>query len=412
MKEKSNIGMEDISKICWLVQKITGLDVEFIDETQEPQLQLINTKLPTILEHSKVQHYLSIHEHLSDKSPEYFYYHTNSVHLSYISVGIWHDKIYKGAVVVGPFLDNIPNDTFISNIIYENQLPMHARLRLQEFLKSLTNIDPDDYKNIGNLIINLCANKFIDGQVIFSDDIRTNINIKGNLKEEKDSDNIIEMRYKIEKELLHAIEKGSKEDTIKIWGRYQFNGTYRVPNNPLRAHKNLAFTSNGMFRIAAERGGVHPVYIHSISDKFAIRIEKTTNISDLHNLQLMMVTEYCDAVKTLSSKGHSPIVQKAINHINFYFDSSICLKSIAENIHVNPSHLSKKFKKETNTTITEFINRKRIEEAKFLIGQGDNLITDIAILVGFSNHNYFCRVFKKVTSLTPTEYILKTNIKP
>ncbi|GAA0181390.1 AraC family transcriptional regulator [Clostridium sediminicola] len=411
MIEKSNIDMEDISKICWLIQKITDLDVEFIDETQEPKLQLINTKFPIILEHSKIQHYLSIHEHLSDKSPKYFYYYTNTFHLSYISVGIWHDSIYKGAIIVGPFLSTIPNDKFINNIIHKNQLPIHIRLKLQEFLKSLTNIDPDDYKNIGNLIINLCANKFIDGQAIFSDDIRTNINIQRNLKEEKDSDNIIEMRYKIEKELLHAIEKGSTEDAIKIWGRYEFNGTYRVPNNPLRAFKNLAYTSNSTFRIAAERGGLHPVYIHSISDKFAIQIEKTTNLSELHNLQLTMVTEYCDAVKTLSSKGYSPLVQKAINNINFYFSNPICLKSVAENIHVNPSHLSKKFKKETNMTITEFINERRIDEAKFLIGQGNNLITDIAILVGFNNHNYFCRVFKKVTSLTPSEYIMKITTK-
>ena len=81
------------------------------------------------------------------------------------------------------------------------------------------------------------------------------------------------------------------------------------------------------------------------------------------------------------------------------------------NININSSHLSRQFKKETNMTVTEFINKRRIQEAKFLIDQNNNSITEIALMVGFENHNYFCKVFKQMTSLTPKDYLKKANQK-
>jgi two-component system, response regulator YesN len=80
-------------------------------------------------------------------------------------------------------------------------------------------------------------------------------------------------------------------------------------------------------------------------------------------------------------------------------------------IQISPFHLSKQFKKEATFTITEFIHNKRITEAKFLIEQNGHSITEIALMVGFENINYFCTVFKKITSLTPKEYDNKIHKK-
>lgn len=60
-------------------------------------------------------------------------------------------------------------------------------------------------------------------------------------------------------------------------------------------------------------------------------------------------------------------------------------------------------------TITDYINKNRIKEAKLYL-QGDNVsITEVSLMVGFNDLNYFCRVFKKFTSMTPSQYI--KNIK-
>lgn len=88
-------------------------------------------------------------------------------------------------------------------------------------------------------------------------------------------------------------------------------------------------------------------------------------------------------------------------------DQHLSLKKIAEEIFVNPSHLSRVFKKETGLSLTNFINKKRIEEAKVFLKKGNISVTDVAFMVGFNDLNYFSKVFKKYTGLTPTNYMKK-----
>jgi two-component system, response regulator YesN len=49
----------------------------------------------------------------------------------------------------------------------------------------------------------------------------------------------------------------------------------------------------------------------------------------------------------------------------------------------------------------------RAEEAKLYFQKGNRSVTEIAFMVGFNDLNYFSRVFKKATSLTPSQYIRK-----
>ena len=107
----------------------------------------------------------------------------------------------------------------------------------------------------------------------------------------------------------------------------QFTG---VPNNPLRAYKNLAFSFNTLLRIASERGGVSPIYIHNLSDKFAILIENISSMAQLETLQINMVSEYCDLVNKFSTAGYSKIIRKAINYINLNFENPLSLSLIAD----------------------------------------------------------------------------------
>ena len=403
---------ETIYAICILIQKICKLDVEFISNNTLSSFELVNTQIPVTLATSKIETFLYIHNFIKNKLPTDFLYHTDNSQLSYIAVGFRAQLQYKGTIIVGPFLSVIPDDAFISSVIETNNLPLGYRLQLNHYYKGLTIFDPNDNRNIGSLMINLATNPFIYGNILLSQNksFKINKNEKVEFKEE-DLYSAIELRYRVEKSLLNAVEKGSKEEALSFRNLFQFSAIHRVPNNPLRAYKNLAFSFNTLLRIATERGGVSPIYIHNLSDKFAILVEKVSSMADIETLQIEMITEYCDLVNEFSTAGYSGVVKKAINYINLNFDNTLSLRLIAENSNVNSSHLSRQFKKETNFTITEFLNKRRVKEAKFLIKQNTNTITEIALMVGFETHNYFCTVFKKITSLTPKEYLNNTHFK-
>ena len=62
------------------------------------------------------------------------------------------------------------------------------------------------------------------------------------------------------------------------------------------------------------------------------------------------------------------------------------------------------FKKTTNQNFMDFVTEVRIDNAKILIAGSDKDIAEIACEVGYSDIKYFSKVFKKYTSLSPSEY--------
>ena len=190
---------------------------------------------------------------------------------------------------------------------------------------------------------------------------------------------LIEKRYRAEKHLMSTVENGNREKLEKLLNEeFLFHGKIpdRIPSDPLRSRKNITFVTNTLFRIAAEKGGLHPIYIDSISEKFAIQIEKTTSIQQLEDLQNKIPFEYCDAVQKLSLKKFNRLIQKAIEFIRLNLDHELSLEIISNAIHSSTYELSRQFRKETGQSITEYINRQRINESK-LIMENDNLsVTD------------------------------------
>ena len=148
--------------------------------------------------------------------------------LTIYAVGFFEKSQYKGTIIVGPFLSAIPDDGFISKVIETNHLSLVHRLQLHEYYKSLPIFDINDNKNIGALMVNLASNPFIYGNMLFSQNESLDINKKekNDLKEEE-LFSAIELRYKVEKGLLNAVEKGSKEEALKFKNSFQFAAVHR-----------------------------------------------------------------------------------------------------------------------------------------------------------------------------------------
>lgn len=73
---------------------------------------------------------------------------------------------------------------------------------------------------------------------------------------------------------------------------------------------------------------------------------------------------------------------------------------LAELHHFNPSYLSRLFKQEKGTNLSEFIDDCRIRRAKELLQNTDLMIREIAIRVGYEAAHSFTRLFKKLTGMT------------
>lgn len=250
----------------------------------------------------------------------------------------------------------------------------------------------------------MCNHNYINSHPIASNTrqpaLKQSINIKEN-------EHVIESRYEHQNKLMHAIATGDKTEANQLINSMSAILAFsdRIPESPIRSSKNIAFVSNTLCRVAAEKSGVHPVYLHNISERFAILIERTTNIPNLKKLIVLMANEYCDLVLTFSTGQYSQTVKKAVDYIFLNLGAeSLSLNQIANQIHANASHLSRKFKQDTGMSTTDFINQKRVDKAKLYLQRGNISVTEIAFMVGFNDVNYFSKVFKKLTSVTPSQW--------
>lgn len=96
--------------------------------------------------------------------------------------------------------------------------------------------------------------------------------------------------------------------------------------------------------------------------------------------------------------------RRICGYLERHFNQKINIPSLAELFHVSSRQLNRIVKKETNSSVLEFVHRIRIERAKQLLRETDESIMSIALLVGYENTAFFSRLFVRLTGITPGEY--------
>jgi AraC-like DNA-binding protein/ligand-binding sensor protein len=104
------------------------------------------------------------------------------------------------------------------------------------------------------------------------------------------------------------------------------------------------------------------------------------------------------------NEAESPLVRRARAYIVGHQADPIDLDNVAKAMHVSTFYFCKMFKKSTGLTFTEYLGRVRIEKAKTMLLNPHLRISEIAYEVGFLSLTHFNRVFRQVTGQSPTAF--------
>ncbi len=106
-----------------------------------------------------------------------------------------------------------------------------------------------------------------------------------------------------------------------------------------------------------------------------------------------------------ASNNHSKDLYQGICiYIQENFHREVSRESIAHRFNISPNHLSRLFRQQGHMTLADYITWVRIERAKFMLKKYQFRLNDVATRCGFSDVNYFYRVFKNRTGITPSQY--------
>lgn len=106
---------------------------------------------------------------------------------------------------------------------------------------------------------------------------------------------------------------------------------------------------------------------------------------------------------TIISKNKTRL-ENIFTYVEHHYDKDISIDEVAKLANLTLPAFCNFFKKATQITFTEFVNRYRINKACLLMVQ-DKSISECCYSCGFNNVTYFNRMFKKYTEKTPSEFI-------
>jgi AraC-like DNA-binding protein len=101
---------------------------------------------------------------------------------------------------------------------------------------------------------------------------------------------------------------------------------------------------------------------------------------------------------------YTQYMYKALEHIEEYYTESIRIEEIAAFIGLSPDYFSRMFKQYTGLTPVEYIRYVRLAKAAELLRKPDISIADVAMQVGFDDQGYFSRLFKQVIGVSPSVF--------
>lgn len=131
-------------------------------------------------------------------------------------------------------------------------------------------------------------------------------------------------------------------------------------------------------------------------------IKGYTNLLLAHLIRNYSAKQLSENVYTSRMKKLDKI-NEAIKYINEHFHEQITTKHLSDLIHISEGHFCGLFKEATGVTAKEYINKVRVKNAEELILSTDMNISEAGMCSGFSDANYFTRMFKRYTGKVPSD---------
>lgn len=213
-----------------------------------------------------------------------------------------------------------------------------------------------------------------------------------------------EANYPIDQErrLFEMTEKGNENEALiaanRFFGWMVENYSDHIYDIKLKA---LEFVLR-VEHLAIREGGME---YHFLSRQdYLPSLLALNSLDEIQRWFVSKISTACRDVVQSKEKQSSSSVERAKAYIAERYNKDISLDDVSKEVDISPYYFSKLFKEETGENFIEYLTAVRINRAKQLIAGSDMSMKEICTEVGYSDPNYFSRIFKKNVGVTPTEY--------
>ena len=220
-------------------------------------------------------------------------------------------------------------------------------------------------------------------------------------------DNIIHAPYGPEFDFYVSVKSGDIGKVTKL-SENAFTdkiGLGQLSENPLRNIRYHFIITVAMVARYCIEGGMEHEAAYRLSDFYIQQADQCTAIDQISRLHSIMTIDYTKRMNALKKDNiNSRPIVKCIDYIYKNLNTRITVVMLADYTGLHPSYLSKLFKKETGTSVSMYIQKRKIETAQNMLKYSDYTPAQIASILAFPTQSYFIEVFKRRVGMTPKRY--------
>jgi YesN/AraC family two-component response regulator len=407
---KSINSLDDIRYICKNIFGILRIPIYFLSDAGELIFEFSYEYSQNPLHQNYDVLYSEFLITVSDTSSVVL--HTTNFFETFAFLKIHDGNNLIGNIILGPCLTSEIDEKAIDDLIRNFNIQAKNRKKLVNYYQHMVVLNYDSLIQSCSLLYFSIYHEQLDRKVLIENNKTYFPSVDGKSNDfdcfmlENRKDSFFHHTQKYENELLSCIREGSKEKLLKFMERTSSDGDMGLHSkNPLSNQKNLFISFVPLVSHAAVEGGLGWELSLTLSDYYVQSVEEKNTINDILNLFTKMFFDYADRVR-LAKAGHSLPVVKCKNYIFEHLFEKISLTKLAETTGMNASYVSQLFKKEVGLSISAYILKERIEEAKKIMLSSNKTLAEIYTPLGFIDQSHFTKVFKKFVGVTPKEYRL------
>jgi two-component system response regulator YesN len=226
-------------------------------------------------------------------------------------------------------------------------------------------------------------------------------NMSDSLQKAKSSDYPSER----EKELITCVQNGNLEQSKKILD-ILLGEIFTFADGNLDTIKVRLFELTAFFSRAAVESGAPISKINQIVANSYSIVHDDLDFEQICFLISQTMEEFARLIgRNHCAKDLSGYLSRAVDYMAINYAEELSLKEVSDATVISAFYLSHLFRKEINTTFSDYLCKIRIEKAKgFLKSEKNPRIQEIAVKTGFKDPNYFAKTFKRMVGVVPSEY--------
>ncbi|WP_027307832.1 response regulator [Caloramator sp. ALD01] len=151
--------------------------------------------------------------------------------------------------------------------------------------------------------------------------------------------------------------------------------------------------------------------INTLKQAFVLTVLKEEDINEIRKSFLQYISDISLEIQNRKQEQVDDIISKVLEFINKNYKEDISLQDAAQHVNISYHYLSKIFKNEIGKGFTDYLTELRIEKSMQLLSNRNMSIKEICQEIGYNDPNYYCKIFKKITGMTPTEYRASSRIR-